>query len=69
MPIYEFECTVCHHVEERSDLPITSSIDTIECSSCKGLSKKVISKSSFNLKGSGWYADGYSPGSGKSAKK
>ncbi|MDP3695113.1 MAG: zinc ribbon domain-containing protein, partial [Desulfocapsaceae bacterium] len=29
------------------------------CPECKGSVKKVMSMSSFQLKGGGWYADGY----------
>lgn len=31
-----------------------------ECPDCSGPVKKLVSKSSFQLKGGGWYADGYS---------
>lgn len=34
--------------------PLTS------CPDCAGAVKKLVSRSSFQLKGSGWYADGYS---------
>ena len=30
------------------------------CPDCSGQVKKLVSKSSFQLKGGGWYADGYS---------
>lgn len=58
MPIYEFECKSCHKVTE-----IVQSISAsplAECPECQGIVKKLISQSSFQLKGSGWYADGYS---------
>lgn len=58
MPIYEYECEECHNVTEVSqsiaDGPLTT------CESCSGPLKKLISMSSFHLKGGGWYADGYS---------
>ena len=57
MPIYEYECEECHEVTEAwqslSDAPMTV------CPSCSGHMKKLISISSFQLKGGGWYADGY----------
>ena len=63
MPIYEFECEKCGKVEEIvqkiSDNPLEN------CSSCSGKVHKLISQSSFHLKGGGWYADSY--GSSKSA--
>ena len=66
MPVYEYECQSCRKLIEiwqnLSDDPATS------CPACKGPLKKIISMSSFQLKGGGWYADGYSstPASGKS---
>ncbi|MEA2082770.1 MAG: zinc ribbon domain-containing protein [Thermodesulfobacteriota bacterium] len=57
MPIYEYECTCCHQVTEVwqsfSDDPATT------CPNCSGDLKKIISMSSFQLKGGGWYSDGY----------
>ena len=58
MPVYEYECQSCQGVIEiwqnLSDAPVTT------CPSCDGTLKKIISKSSFQLKGGGWFADGYS---------
>jgi len=57
MPIYEYECQKCNKVTEAwqsvSDEPLTC------CPDCHGSLKKLISSSSFRLKGGGWYADGY----------
>jgi len=57
MPIYEYECQQCDQVTEAmqkfSDAPIT------QCPRCKGNLKKMISHSSFHLKGSGWYVTDY----------
>ncbi len=57
MPIYEYECVKCGHVHEAlqkiSDKPLT------ECPLCSGRLQKLISQSSFHLKGSGWYATDY----------
>ena len=63
MPIYEYQCEACQDVIEAqqslSDKPLTT------CPACTGNLKKLISRSSFQLKGGGWYSDGYSssPGS------
>ena len=69
MPIYEYECTSCCNVFEvfqrMTEDPVTI------CPDCSGSVKKLLSMSSFQLKGGGWYADGYSSkssnGSGSSA--
>ena len=57
MPIYEYECADCDKVMEVrqriSDPPLES------CPECGGKVKKLVSVSSFQLKGGGWYADGY----------
>lgn len=58
MPVYEYECQSCQEITETwqgiSDAPLAS------CPACSGSVKKIISMSSFALKGKGWYADGYS---------
>ena len=57
MPIYEYECSKCgHHVEalqKISDPPI------LECDQCHASMKKLISQSTFHLKGTGWYVTDY----------
>jgi len=57
MPIYEYGCTKCgHQIEEWqsfSDPPIA------KCRLCKGKMKKLISQSTFHLKGTGWYVTDY----------
>jgi putative FmdB family regulatory protein len=65
MPIYEYECDKCGHAFEReqrmSDAPVKT------CPSCKSRKvTKLISRSSFVLKGGGWYADGYADAKKKS---
>jgi putative FmdB family regulatory protein len=59
MPIYEYECDKCGYAFEReqsiSDPPVKT------CPKCRSRKvTKLISRSSFVLKGGGWYADGYS---------
>lgn len=65
MPIYEYECLNCGKVDEVlqkfSDLPKAT------CDHCNGKLQKLISHSSFHLKGTGWYVTDYSK-SGQTAK-
>lgn len=70
MPVYEYECSACAKVFEvqqrMSDAPLKN------CPKCAGEVRKLVSVSSFQLKGSGWYSDGYSGssnGNGKPAAK
>ena len=55
--IYEYRCTACgeqFEINQRiSDAPLT------ECQSCGGELKKLITSTSFVLKGSGWYVTDY----------
>lgn len=71
MPIYEYECTKCGKLEEVyqkfSDKPLT------KCKQCSGKLHKLISQSSFHLKGTGWYVTDYAnksrPNSAAAPKK
>ena len=57
MPIYEYRCNECqqifeewqHDFEERE----------VPCPVCNGSAKRLISSTSFVLKGSGWYVTDY----------
>ena len=63
MPIYEYRCEKCGTFEATqriTDKPIG------KCPTCKGKVKKLISHTSFQLKGSGWYITDYAR-KGKSA--
>jgi putative FmdB family regulatory protein len=57
MPVYEYECKSCEKVlevqQKMADAPLTN------CPDCNGPITKLMSMSSFQLKGGGWYADGY----------
>ena len=56
MPTYEYSCQSCgtFDVEQRITEPALES-----CDRCGGPVKRLISRSSFALRGGGWYADGY----------
>lgn len=64
MPIYEYRCEKCGHEFEREQ---RISEDPIKkCPSCgASRAKRLISATSFVLKGGGWYSDLYSSASGK----
>lgn len=57
MPVYEYKCEACNEqfevMQKITDAPLT------ECSSCGGELKKLITNTSFVLKGSGWYVTDY----------
>lgn len=62
MPVYEYECKACDKVfevqQKMSDDPLSN------CPECDGPVKKIMSMNSFQLKGGGWYSDGYSSSGG-----
>ena len=57
MPIYEYQCSKCGEtfeiIQKVSDKPLT------KCKFCEGKVERLISNSSFQLKGSGWYLTDY----------
>lgn len=57
MPIYEYKCKKCgkeYELFQRITEPELTS-----CKFCKGPTKKLISRTTFHLKGSGWYVTDY----------
>ena len=57
MPIYEYKCKKCgkeYEMFQRITDPALTS-----CKFCKGPTKKLISRTTFHLKGSGWYVTDY----------
>ncbi len=56
MPIYEYRCQKCGTFETTQKItekPLS------KCPTCKGKVKKLISNTSFQLKGTGWYVTDY----------
>ena len=56
MPIYEYNCQKCGTFETTQKItekPLS------KCPTCKGKVKKLISNTSFQLKGTGWYVTDY----------
>lgn len=64
MPIYEYKCEKC--AEEREVMQKMSEEPLSICQSCGGRLKKLISNTSFVLKGSGWYVTDYADKNRKS---
>jgi putative FmdB family regulatory protein len=67
MPIYEYKCRKCgkeFELFQGMTDPVLKS-----CQQCKGPVEKLMSLSSFHLKGSGWYVTDYAgkkPSTGES---
>lgn len=64
MPIYEYACDACGHLQEAfqgiKDAPLT------ECGQChKPTLTRLISAAGFRLKGSGWYETDFKSGTDK----
>src|SRR5260370_34882354 len=57
MPIYEYVCEKCGNlvevIQKVSDEPLK------RCTKCRGKLEKIYSRTSFQLKGSGWYKSDY----------
>jgi len=62
MPIYEYRCTACGKDFERLQKITDSPIQ--DCPFCKGGVRKLLSNTSFHLKGTGWYVTDYARKSG-----
>jgi putative FmdB family regulatory protein len=56
MPIYEYECDNCGTIIEKWHSINDSSYDSCDCG---GKLTKIISRTTFHLKGSGWYVTDY----------
>ncbi len=64
MPIYEYECDHCDKTFEVRQSIHDAPLNV--CPDCGHAVRKLISASSFLLKGGGWYADGYASKNAKS---
>jgi putative FmdB family regulatory protein len=67
MPIYEYRCKTCKKefelFQKITDDPLA------ECPECGSAVERLVSATSFSLKGGGWYKDGYSSSSGGAKPK
>jgi putative FmdB family regulatory protein len=56
MPIYEYKCNKCGVVEVMQRI---TEAPLKKCPNCKSKVERMVSRSSFVLKGTGWYATDY----------
>ncbi len=67
MPTYEYRCEHCGDFEEAQRI---TSPSRSRCPQCKRKVRRLISSTSFQLKGSGWYVTDYArAGGGNGPKK
>lgn len=57
MPIYEYRCEKCGKEFEKWQKFSDPVVD--KCPTCAGKSRRLISQSTFVLKGTGWYVTDY----------
>ncbi|MGD2085069.1 MAG: zinc ribbon domain-containing protein [Candidatus Aminicenantes bacterium] len=57
MPLYEYKCNECNKVFEVLQKMTADPLK--KCIYCNGDVKKIISSTSFQFKGSGWYVTDY----------
>lgn len=67
MPIYEYRCSKCGKTFEA--LQSISAPPIAKCIYCQGKTKKIVSLSSFQFKGKGWYITDYKNNTGNEEKK
>lgn len=59
MPIYEYRCRDCHQIFEEWCRHIEEDSVAHSCPICSGEAKRLVSHTSFTLKGGGWYVTEY----------
>ena len=58
MPIYEYRCLKCNKVFEEWHRHIDDDLSHA-CSECQGTAERLVSSTTFMLKGGGWYVTDY----------
>ena len=66
MPIYEYQCSKCGVFEVTQRI---TEDPLVKCPDCRGKVRKLISNTSFQLKGTGWYITDYGRGKGANGDK
>jgi putative FmdB family regulatory protein len=67
MPIYEYRCSSCHRIFEEWSRHAEDNSVARSCPLCGCEANRLISQTSFSLKGQGWYVTDY--GARKSEKE
>src|ERR1700680_2510384 len=65
MPIYEYKCPKCGEFEVTQRITENA---LKKCPTCKSKVERMLSRTSFILKGSGWYATDYAKSNGDTSK-
>ena len=66
MPIYEYECSQCHQTSDALQKVNDPPPETCPKCGARNTLSRLLSRTSFVLKGGGWYADLYSSSKPKS---
>jgi putative FmdB family regulatory protein len=66
MPIYEYECSQCHQTSDALQKVNDPAPETCPHCGAQHTLSRLLSRTSFVLKGGGWYADLYSSSKPKS---
>ena len=62
MPLYEYECFLCHHRFER--IQRATDAQLAKCPACGGEVRRLLGVPALQFKGSGWYVTDYGKGNG-----
>ena len=68
MPIYEYECSQCHQTSDALQKVNDPPPETCPRCGARHTLSRLLSRTSFVLKGGGWYADLYSSSKPKSSE-
>lgn len=67
MPLYEYQCDACNKIHEVIQKFSDPLLTKCPGEGCSGTVKKLMSSTSFALKGSGWYVTDYKKKPSKAA--
>jgi putative FmdB family regulatory protein len=62
MPLYEYFCDACKQTTEKLEKYSEQSVRNCEVCGSERSARRVISRTSFALDGSGWYKQAYTKG-------